>query len=144
MSMVCSARLTHAQTVFALSYYGSLLVSLPLCHSATWLYLKYSKNIASKGLCLQAASGGSTATAAAQLQALSRLANQAVGDAISGLLMVEAALSIMKLDLQSWGSLYADLPSKQLKVRALPCCNRQLSCPGFCPLKFSTSFGRPT
>ena len=42
--------------------------------------------------------------------------NQAVGDAISGILMVEAALRQRGWGLPQWAALYADLPSRQLKV----------------------------
>lgn len=41
---------------------------------------------------------------------------QAVGDALSGVLMVEAALRRRQWDLQEWGHLYQDLPSRQTKV----------------------------
>ena len=54
--------------------------------------------------------------AARQLLALARLSNQAVGDAISGLLMVEAALTLLNWDLPSWADMYQELPSRQLKV----------------------------
>ncbi|KAI7835556.1 hypothetical protein COHA_010550 [Chlorella ohadii] len=54
--------------------------------------------------------------AAADLLALSVVINQAVGDAISGILMVEAALRQRGWGLPQWAALYADLPSRQLKV----------------------------
>ena len=41
---------------------------------------------------------------------------QAVGDALSGILLVEAALRQKRWSLQDWLALYADLPSRQLKV----------------------------
>ena len=41
---------------------------------------------------------------------------QAVGDALSGLLLVEYALGRMGWSLQDWLDLYTDLPSRQLKV----------------------------
>ena len=60
-----------------------------------------------------------------QLLALSRLANQAVGDALSGLLMVDAALTLTNWDLATWLHMYQELPSRQLKVSpaagACPC-----------------------
>jgi phosphoacetylglucosamine mutase len=43
--------------------------------------------------------------------------NQAVGDALSGILLVEAALRRKGWGLPQWAALYADLPSRQLKVR---------------------------
>ncbi len=44
---------------------------------------------------------------------------QAVGDAMSGILLVEAALRRRGWGLPDWGALYADLPSRQLKARLL-------------------------
>ena len=44
---------------------------------------------------------------------------QAVGDALSGVLLVEAALRILGWSLPDWAATYADLPSRQLKVRRL-------------------------
>jgi phosphoacetylglucosamine mutase len=41
---------------------------------------------------------------------------QAVGDALSGVLVVEAILSINNWSLMDWAALYKDLPSRQLKV----------------------------
>jgi phosphoacetylglucosamine mutase len=46
--------------------------------------------------------------------------NQAVGDAISGILMVEAALRRKQWGLDEWAALYTDLPSRQLKVMLRP------------------------
>eukprot|EP00899_Mesostigma_viride_P012220 jgi/Mesvir1/2099/Mv16631-RA.1 len=43
--------------------------------------------------------------------------NQAVGDAISGILLVEAALALLGLSMEQWAQLYSDLPSRQLKVK---------------------------
>ena len=48
--------------------------------------------------------------------AVGRLMNQAVGDAISGLLLVEAVLRCGTA-LEDWEGLYADLPSRQTKLR---------------------------
>lgn len=48
--------------------------------------------------------------------AVSRLMNQAVGDAISGLLLVEAVLRC-GTPLGTWEALYADLPSRQSKLK---------------------------
>ena len=45
--------------------------------------------------------------------------NQAVGDAISGLLLVEVALRRKSWSMQQWAALYTDLPSRQLKVRVI-------------------------
>ena len=54
--------------------------------------------------------------AALRLLALSKLINQAVGDALSGLLLVEVILQHMGWSINKWNELYHDLPSKQLKV----------------------------
>ncbi|KAG0470800.1 hypothetical protein HPP92_017500 [Vanilla planifolia] len=55
--------------------------------------------------------------AALRLLAVSKLINQAVGDAISGLLLVEVVLQHMGWSMQDWIDLYNDLPSRQLKVK---------------------------
>lgn len=46
------------------------------------------------------------------------LSRQAVGDAISGILLVEAALRRRGWGLADWAALYHDLPSRQSKVPA--------------------------
>ncbi|EIE18707.1 intramolecular transferase [Coccomyxa subellipsoidea C-169] len=51
------------------------------------------------------------------LLALVDMVNQAVGDALSGVLLVEAALRRKKWGLPEWAALYTDLPSRQLKVK---------------------------
>ncbi|XP_020699016.1 phosphoacetylglucosamine mutase isoform X1 [Dendrobium catenatum] len=55
--------------------------------------------------------------AALRLLAVSKLINQAVGDALSGLLLVEVVLQYMGWSMQNWIELYDDLPSRQLKVK---------------------------
>jgi phosphoacetylglucosamine mutase len=57
--------------------------------------------------------------AAMRLLAASQLINQAVGDALSGLLLVEAILQYKGWSFQNWCEIYSDLPSRQLKVRIL-------------------------
>lgn len=52
-----------------------------------------------------------------RLLAVSELINQAVGDALSGVLLVEVILRHMGWSIQRWSELYQDLPSRQLKVR---------------------------
>lgn len=47
---------------------------------------------------------------------MSELANQAVGDALSGVLLVEALLLIRDWSIEDWDSMYEDMPSRQLKV----------------------------
>lgn len=61
-------------------------------------------------------SGSPQKQAALRLLATSQLINQAVGDAISGMLLVEAVLQHKRWSFQNWCDLYTDLPSKQLKV----------------------------
>ncbi|CAA0806675.1 Phosphoacetylglucosamine mutase [Striga hermonthica] len=57
--------------------------------------------------------------AALRLLAVSKLINQAVGDALSGLLLVEAILQHMGWSIHKWNGLYQDLPSRQLKVKVV-------------------------
>ncbi|XP_058085016.1 phosphoacetylglucosamine mutase [Magnolia sinica] len=61
--------------------------------------------------------GSECQKAALRLLAVSKLINQAVGDALSGLLLVEAILQYMGWSIQRWSELYKDLPSRQLKVK---------------------------
>ncbi|PWA36296.1 phosphoglucosamine mutase [Artemisia annua] len=55
--------------------------------------------------------------AAKRLWAVTKLINQAVGDALNGLLLVEAILQHMGWSVDKWNELYHDLPSRQLKVK---------------------------
>ncbi|GAQ90768.1 phosphoacetylglucosamine mutase [Klebsormidium nitens] len=55
-------------------------------------------------------------TAVRRLLALAGTVNQAVGDALSGLLLVEAVLASRRWSTADWDALYTDLPSRQLKV----------------------------
>uniref|UniRef100_A0A1D1Z9M1 Phosphoacetylglucosamine mutase n=1 Tax=Anthurium amnicola TaxID=1678845 RepID=A0A1D1Z9M1_9ARAE len=57
--------------------------------------------------------------AASRLLAISQLINQAVGDALSDLLLVEAILCCMGWSIEKWTELYQDLPSRQLKVKVV-------------------------
>ena len=63
---------------------------------------------------------GDSHLAARDLLALVDMINQAVGDALSGILLVEAALRRRKWGLSDWFNLYTDLPSRQLKVSCHP------------------------
>jgi phosphoacetylglucosamine mutase len=56
------------------------------------------------------------AGAAARLLAARQLVNQAIGDAISDLLLVEAILTRRGWELNTWDALYEDLPSRQTKL----------------------------
>jgi hypothetical protein len=68
--------------------------------------------------CVQAAGGGSPARqqAVRRLLAVEAAVNQAVGDALSGLLLVEAVLATRRWGIAQWDALYTDRPSRQLKV----------------------------
>ena len=65
-----------------------------------------------------AAQLGPQQAGARRLLAVGEMVNQAVGDALSGVLLVEAALRRRRWGLSEWAALYADLPSRQLKVVA--------------------------
>ena len=52
-----------------------------------------------------------------RVQAVVRVLNQAVGDALAGFLAVEAALRHQGWGLPEWLALYADLPSVMAKVQ---------------------------
>ncbi|KAG7952449.1 hypothetical protein I3843_12G059600 [Carya illinoinensis] len=66
-----------------------------------------------------ASRGSEQETAALRLLAVTKLINQAVGDALSGLLLVEAILQHMGWSIHTWSELYQDLPSRQLKVKVV-------------------------
>ncbi|CAN0910040.1 Phosphoacetylglucosamine mutase [Linum grandiflorum] len=76
----------------------------------SWLEAK-NNELASKS------KGSEEHKAALRLLAVSNLINQAVGDALSGLLLVEAILLHMGWSIRNWNELYQDLPSRQLKVK---------------------------
>lgn len=59
---------------------------------------------------------GDDAIALKRLQLLPALVNQAVGDALSDLLLVDAILTLQGLSLDDWYHMYHDLPSRQSKV----------------------------
>lgn len=71
----------------------------------------------SNELSSQADIGSAQYHAVMRLLAASQLINQAVGDALSGLLLVEAILQYKGWSFQDWCGLYSDLPSRQLKVK---------------------------
>ncbi|XP_057449713.1 phosphoacetylglucosamine mutase [Lotus japonicus] len=62
-------------------------------------------------------SGSEAEKAVLRLLAVSKLINQAVGDALSGLLLVEVILQHTGWSIHRWSELYHDLPSRQLKVK---------------------------
>ncbi|KAJ6701278.1 PHOSPHOACETYLGLUCOSAMINE MUTASE [Salix koriyanagi] len=63
--------------------------------------------------------GSEQQKAVLRLLAVSNLINQAVGDALSGLLLVEAILQYKGWSIHNWSELYHDLPSRQLKVKVV-------------------------
>ncbi|PON34115.1 Phosphoacetylglucosamine mutase [Parasponia andersonii] len=65
------------------------------------------------------AQGPEQRKATLRLLAVSKLINQAVGDALSAILLVEAILRHMGWSIHKWSELYHDLPSKQLKVKVV-------------------------
>ncbi|CAA0403335.1 Phosphoacetylglucosamine mutase [Arabidopsis thaliana] len=76
----------------------------------SWLVSK-QKDLTAKG------QGGSEEhKAVSRLMAVSNLINQAVGDALSGVLLVEVILQHLGWSIEKWNELYKDLPSRQIKV----------------------------
>lgn len=66
---------------------------------------------------LAAALGSATAaTALRQLLSVSRVVNQAVGDALSDALFIEAVLTLKGWSVRDWDGIYEDLPSRQAKL----------------------------
>ncbi|XP_062860617.1 phosphoacetylglucosamine mutase [Trichomycterus rosablanca] len=55
--------------------------------------------------------------AAKLLEGTVNLINQATGDAISDMLLIEAVLAIRGMTVQEWDAIYTDLPNRQLKVK---------------------------
>ncbi|KAM6184721.1 phosphoacetylglucosamine mutase [Rhynchocyon petersi] len=55
--------------------------------------------------------------AAVILENIIDLVNQATGDAISDMLVIEAILALKGLTVQQWDALYTDIPNRQLKVK---------------------------
>lgn len=55
--------------------------------------------------------------AAKVLASIIDLFNQAAGDAISDMLVIEAILALKGLTVQQWDAIYVDLPNRQLKVK---------------------------
>ncbi|XP_019197171.1 PREDICTED: phosphoacetylglucosamine mutase [Ipomoea nil] len=94
---------------FEANGHGTILFSEAFLH---WLE---SRNSAY----LSTSEGSEEQRAALRLLAVSKLINQAVGDALSGLLLVEAILHHMGWSIYKWNELYNDLPSRQLKVKVV-------------------------
>ncbi|XP_010540770.1 PREDICTED: phosphoacetylglucosamine mutase [Tarenaya hassleriana] len=92
---------------FEANGHGTILFSETLL---SWLESK-QKDLATT------AKGSEELKAVSRLVAMSKLINQAIGDALSGLLLVEVILQHMGWSIQKWNELYKDLPSRQLKVK---------------------------
>lgn len=56
-------------------------------------------------------------TAASQLFNLINIINQAVGDALSDMLLVETILHSRDWSIVTWNQIYTDLPNRQIKVQ---------------------------
>lgn len=61
--------------------------------------------------------GSQRAQAAHLLHNTVNVINQAVGDAVSNMLLIEAVLAIRGMTVQQWDAIYSDLPNRQLKVK---------------------------
>lgn len=61
--------------------------------------------------------GDNKGKAAKMLENIIDLFNQAAGDAISDMLIIEAILVLKGLTVQQWDAFYRDLPNRQLKVK---------------------------
>ena len=96
---------------FEANGHGALLLSPRLLRVAE---KQREKELLSDGT---SSSSPSSSSPAALALALARASNQAVGDALSGLLLVDAALRNLKWDFEAWQGMYADLPSQQRVVR---------------------------
>uniref|UniRef100_A0A7S4USW1 Phosphoacetylglucosamine mutase n=1 Tax=Alexandrium monilatum TaxID=311494 RepID=A0A7S4USW1_9DINO len=59
---------------------------------------------------------GAPGAAASRLLGLRHVINEAVGDAISGILAVEAVLQLLDWSCEEWLAMYSDLPNCQVKV----------------------------
>nr|GMC80509.1 phosphoacetylglucosamine mutase [Ipomoea batatas] len=94
---------------FEANGHGTILFSEAFLH---WLESRSSSY-------LSTSQGSEEQRAALRLLAVSKLINQAVGDALSGLLLVEAILHHMGWSIYKWNELYNDLPSRQLKVKVV-------------------------
>lgn len=85
---------------FEANGHGTVLFGSAFYQAMTQAHQVVPGNVALRRLCL-----------------LPSLVNQAVGDALSDLLLVDAILQLKQWDLQTWNGLYTDLPSRQCKVK---------------------------
>lgn len=92
---------------FEANGHGTILLSESFL---SWLVTKQ------KDLTAIGQGGSEEHKAVSRLVAVSNLINQAVGDALSGVLLVEVILQHIGWSIQKWNELYMDLPSRQIKV----------------------------
>lgn len=85
---------------FEANGHGTVLFGAAFYNAMTEAHNVVPGNVALRRLCL-----------------LPSLVNQAVGDALSDLLLVDAILQLKGWDIQTWNQLYTDLPSRQCKVK---------------------------
>jgi phosphoacetylglucosamine mutase len=85
---------------FEANGHGTVLFSGAFYHAMTEAHKVVPGHVALQRLCL-----------------MPSLVNQAVGDALSDLLLVDAILQLKQWDLETWNQLYTDLPSRQCKVK---------------------------
>lgn len=76
----------------------------------------FSKAFVDRTTAASRSQDAATAAAAKQLLLLRDLINEAVGDAISIFLAVEAVLRLLDWSCEEWLAMYADLPNRQVKV----------------------------
>lgn len=75
-----------------------------------WLTLSFT------GSCLPFSLQSKASLAIKRLRGAAALINQAVGDAMSDALFIEAVLTMTQKSIEDWDGLYEDLPSRQDKV----------------------------
>ena len=101
------AELFDIGVYFEANGHGTVLFSQKLLTSLNSLKAKFEVEKSSDARCKLAVS---------RLLACAEVINQAVGDALSDMLLVLAAMKVLDMDPKAWEMMYADLPSRQLKV----------------------------
>lgn len=85
---------------FEANGHGTVLFSKAFYNAMTKAHEVVPENVALQRLCI-----------------LPSLVNQAVGDALSDLLLMDAILQLKQWNIQTWNDLYTDLPSRQCKIK---------------------------
>lgn len=131
--------LSHGWSLWLACFLQKLQVSRPWLVQCSFFFNFYScccfYYVYLTALPINFPSGSPQHHAALRLLAASQLINQAVGDALSGMLLVEAVLQHKRWSFQNWCDIYTDLPSKQLKASCYFC--NQCSIPLFLVTSFS-------